>query len=437
MKKIKLIIIREYLVRVRKRSFIIMTFLGPILMAALMIVPIWLAQNADESASIGVVDESGIFLESFAQTENIQVSFLDESIAEAKANFGNSGFDVLLYIPKTELNVPEKGILYSNKQPSIIIKSFVEDNMKRQVESLKLSTSGIDENVLRSIKTSISLTTIKIQDDGTEKKTFTEVSMVLGLFSGILIYFFIFIFGSQVMRGVIEEKTNRIVEVIVSSVKPFQLLMGKIVGVALVGLTQFLLWIILTAALFMLFKMGFGDSLQLDSSAMMGNSAQAKEMMEGQMNMGAAKAFEMISSINFGVMIFSFLFYFLGGYLLYSALFAAIGAAVDNETDTQQFMLPVTIPLILAIVVAQMVIQNPEGPISFWFSIIPFTSPIIMMIRIPFGVPYEEILLSVVLLIAGFVGAVWLAGKIYRTGILMYGKKVTYGELWKWIRYKG
>lgn len=437
MKKIKLIIIREYLVRVRKRSFIIMTFLGPVLMAALMIVPIWLAKNADESASIGVVDESGIFSESFVQTDKMQVTYLDESIEEAKANFGSSGFDVLLYIQKTELNVPEKGILFSDKQPSIIVKSFVEDNMKRQVESLKLSTSGIDENVLRSIKTSISLTTIKIQDDGTEKKTFTEVSMVLGLFSGILIYFFIFIFGSQVMRGVIEEKTNRIVEVIVSSVKPFQLLMGKIVGVALVGLTQFLLWIILTAALFMLFKMGFGDSLQLDSSAMMGNSAQAKEMMEGQMNMGAAKAFEMISSINFGVMIISFLFYFLGGYLLYSALFAAIGAAVDNETDTQQFMLPVTIPLILAIVVAQMVIQNPEGPISFWFSIIPFTSPIIMMIRIPFGVPYEEILLSVVLLIAGFVGAVWLAGKIYRTGILMYGKKVTYGELWKWIRYKG
>lgn len=437
MKKIKLIIIREYLVRVRKRSFIIMTFLGPILMAALMIVPIWLAQNADESASIGVVDESGIFSESFVQTDKMQVTYLDESIEEAKAKFGSSGFDVLLYIQKTELNVPEKGILFSDKQPSIIVKSFVEDNMKRQVESLKLSSSGIDEDVLRSIKTSINLTTIKIQEDGTEKKTFTEVSMILGLFSGVLIYFFIFIFGSQVMRGVIEEKTNRIVEVIVSSVKPFQLLMGKIVGVALVGLTQFLLWIILTAALFMLFKMGFGDSLQLDSSAMMGSSAQAKEMMEGQMNMGAAKAFEMISSINFGVMIFSFLFYFLGGYLLYSALFAAIGAAVDNETDTQQFMLPVTIPLILAIVVAQMVIQNPEGPISFWFSIIPFTSPIIMMIRIPFGVPYEEILLSVVLLIAGFVGAVWLAGKIYRTGILMYGKKVTYGELWKWIRYKG
>lgn len=434
MKKILLIIRREYLVRVRKRSFIVMTFLGPLLMAALMIVPVWLATTTDDEASLGIVDETGIFYEKIPTTENMKVSYLSDDIEAEKQRFGESGLDVIVYIPKTELNVPEKAVLYSDKQPSISVKEFVEANMKREVESLKLEASGIDKDVLGSIKTSIEVSTIKISDDGSEKKTFTEVSMILGLFAGLMIYFFIFIFGSQVMRGVIEEKTSRIVEVIVSSVKPFQLLMGKIVGVALVGLTQFLLWVVLTFGIYMAFQAAYGDSLRFDSNPAMMENAQQMQM-QGGLNEGALKVFEVINSINFTAMILSFLFYFLGGYLLYSALFAAIGSAVDNETDTQQFMLPVTIPLILAIVLAQVVIQNPEGPVSFWFSIIPLTSPIIMMIRIPFGVPYTEVILSAALLIGGFLGAVWLAAKIYRTGILMYGKKVTYKELWKWLRY--
>jgi ABC-2 type transport system permease protein len=247
------------------------------------------------------------------------------------------------------------------------------------------------------------------------------------------------------MRGVIEEKVSRIVEVIVSSVKPFQLMMGKIVGVALVGLTQFMLWVVLTLAIVTVFQTIMPEKIKSQETVQAFNpgtripaSAEAEinyEEVENQDNM--ERVIEALQSINYGTMIFSFIFFFLGGYLLYGAMFAAIGAAVDNETDTQQFMMPVTIPLILAIIVAQFVINNPEGPVAFWFSIIPFTSPIIMMVRIPFGVPYWELALSMGLLTVTFIAAVWMAGRIYRTGILMYGKKVSWAELGKWLFYKG
>ncbi len=440
MNKILLIISREYLVRVKKRAFIIMTFLGPVLMASLFIVPIWVAQMTDKTYRLGVVDDSGLFSGKFRANSEIEVTWLEQDIEAAKSAFKESGLDVILHIPGTQLNVPEKAILYSEKQPSLNVKMYVQDNMKRVVEGQKLAASGVDENILKSISTSINVTTIKIGGDGVEKKTFTEVSMVLGLVAGIMIYFFIFMYGSQVMRGVIEEKTSRIVEVIVSSVKPFQLMMGKVIGVALVGLTQFMLWVVLTFAIVSVFQLAYGDSLQFMSGTGIENAnrliPQAEDEIMAQGTSQLTKVFEVIDSINFPVMILSFLFFFIGGYLLYAALFAAIGSAVDNETDTQQFMMPVTIPLILAIVLAQFVINNPEGPVAFWLSIIPLTSPIIMMLRIPFGVPVFDVVLSVVLLVAGFVGAIWLAGKIYRTGILMYGKKVNYAELWKWLRYK-
>ncbi|MEA3478463.1 MAG: ABC transporter permease, partial [Bacteroidota bacterium] len=251
----------------------------------------------------------------------------------------------------------------------------------------------------------------------------------------------IFIFGAQVMRGVIEEKTSRIVEVIVSSVKPFQLMMGKIFGIALVGLTQFLLWVVLTFAIVSVFQFAMSEKISAESVQQMipteNQLVPQAELVEQQKEQDQIKmVFEAINSINFEVMIFSFLFFFLGGYLLYAALFAAIGSAVDSESDTQQFMMPVTIPLILSIIMAQFVIQNPDGPVAFWFSIIPLTSPVIMMVRIPFGVPMLDIYLSVGLLIASFIGTTWIAAKIYRTGILMYGKKVNYKELWKWITYR-
>ncbi|HQF29489.1 MAG TPA: ABC transporter permease, partial [Bacteroidia bacterium] len=315
-------------------------------------------------------------------------------------------------------------------------KSYIEDALQKQIENEKLKSKGIDQSTLESIKTSINL---KTQTIGGQKSN-TELTTVVGFIGGILIYMFIFLYGAQVMRGVIEEKTNRIVEVIISSVKPFELMMGKIIGVALVGLTQFLLWIVLTM------------TISAGVSSVFANKMSGAEIVKAQVHtsnvaidgQGEEKLskddmmsiFENMDSINFPLIVGCFIFYFLGGYLLYSALFAAIGAAVDNETETQQFMLPVTVPLIFSFVVAQSIITNPDSQMGFWFSIIPLTSPVVMMVRIAFGVPTWEIALSMSLLVVGFIFTTWIAAKIYRTGILLYGKKVTYKELSKWLFYK-
>jgi ABC-2 type transport system permease protein len=455
MKKIFLIIRREYLTRVRKRSFIVMTILGPLLMAATIVVPIYFATRQNETKTVAVLDETGIFYQKFKDSDNIRFHYLVSDLANAKANFSKSEDHALLYIPKTEVTLPVNAILYSEKSVSIEVTSYIKNVMSRQIEELKLQARLMElqtdkrepvsvEDVLRSIKTSVDINTMKIGEDGVESKSYTEINMVLGMFAGILIYFFIFMFGSQVMRGVIEEKTSRIVEVIISSVKPFQLMMGKIIGVGLVGLTQFMLWVVLT----------FGIVAVVTStiSTKSAEKSATEQIIRQQAatNPGVAETIpaankpgseldgvmEAINSVNFPVMIGAFIFFFLVGYLLYAALFAAIGGAVDSEADTQQFMLPITIPLILSIVMAQFFIRDPDGPIAFWFSIFPLTSPVVMMIRIPFGVPYIQVVLSMVLLLIGFIGTTWIAGKIYRTGILMYGKKVSYKELWKWIRYK-
>jgi ABC-2 type transport system permease protein len=355
-----------------------------------------------------------------------------------------SEFYALLYIPKTKVVIPETAFLYATGQPTLEVKSHIEGLMKSTVEDLKIMASGIDKEVLVNIKSTINLNTIKIDESGSKEESFTEVSMAIGYFLAFMIYMFIVIFGSQVMRGVLEEKTNRIVEVIVSSVKPFQLMTGKIIGVAMVGLTQIFLWVILTFGIYTVFTSLYADTLNLRNqqemlikqntmSGIMDSSQQ--QAITDQINPQVDKIFSIIESINFGAIIGSFLFFFLGGYLLYSALFAAIGSAVDNETDTHQFMMPITIPLILAIIAAQFVVMNPDSSLSFWLSIIPFTSPVIMMIRIPFGVPTLDLVLSMIFLVAGFLATTWVAAKIYRTGILMYGKKINYKELWKWIRY--
>ena len=421
-------------------------------MAALFIVPIFIAQySSDEKKIIGVLDETGLFHNKFQNSDNIFFHYVSTDLNSAKDQMLKNEDYALLYIAKTQISLPTSAVLYSNIQPNINVKSYIQRVMSKEIEDEKL-IYNIDKlnlspedrkialNIPKSIKTSITLTTIKVIGDGEEEKTFTELSMVLGIFSGILIYFFIFLFGAQVMRGVIEEKTSRIVEIIVSSVKPFQLMFGKILGIAMVGLTQFLLWIILTFTIVGIFQAIFPDKIQNKNTEFLiqnngfGQKINTQTITETSDEM--SKVFEAIASINFEIMILSFIFYFIGGYLLYGALFAAIGSAVDNETDTQQFMLPITVPLILSLILAQFVIENPEGPLSFWLSIIPFTSPIIMMVRIPFGVPYFDLFLSMFLLVIGFLGTTWLAAKIYRTGILMYGKNVNYKELWKWIRYR-
>jgi ABC-2 type transport system permease protein len=440
MNKIALIIRREYRTRVMKRSFIVMTFLGPVLMAALMIVPVYLASLSDISErKIAILDETGWFMGKFEKGDNLSFEYVFNDLQTEKENLKAGDYDAVLYIPRPELNIPVNAELFSIRQASMNMRSYIRNVMKTEVENRKLLSSGIDPEIIKSSKTNINIVTIRLDDDGSESRSFTEVEVALGIFSAILIYFFIFLFGSQVLRGVIEEKTNRIIEVIISSVKPFQLMMGKIVGVALVGLTQFLLWVLLTGIIYMVFVAVVDVPMQPGSSIIGQGSTinPGTEMFleDGDNQNGIKQAMEVIHSIHFGTMIFSFIIYFLGGYLLYAALFAAIGSAVDNETDTQQFMLPVSIPLILGIVLSNLIVNNPDGPLAFWLSIIPLTSPVIMMVRIPFGVPVWELALSMTLLIAGFIFTTWLAAKIYRTGILMYGKKVTYAELWKWLRY--
>jgi len=444
MNKISIIIQREYLSRVRKKSFIIMTILGPILMASIWVIPLYLANISDDEKTVQILDETGIFVSKFKNTDQFTFTPINIDFETAKRNLDLSGNYALLYIPKTQFSLPTSGILYSGRQPSLDVKSLIKDVMKKEVERLKLEASEVDPAILESIKTGITLNTIKIDADGVEEKSFTEVSMVLGIFSGILIYMFIFMFGAQVMRGVIEEKISRIIEVIVSSVKPFQLMMGKIIGVALVGLTQFLLWVFLTLGIVSVFSIVMSDGTTLTKSETLfseqGKVLDGKQLADFSEKMSekddmSIQLLEAVRSINYLEMIGAFIFFFLAGYLMYAALFAAIGSAVDNEADTQQFMLPITIPLILSLVMSQFIISNPDGPVAFWLSMIPLTSPVIMMIRIPFGVPYTELFASMAILILAFLGATWLAGKIYRTGILMYGKKVSYRELWKWLKY--
>jgi ABC-2 type transport system permease protein len=320
------------------------------------------------------------------------------------------------------------------------MQDYINTIVGKKLEEMKLLASGIQINQLESIKTKLNLTTTKIEKSGDFETKDNEVSMALGFIAGILIYIFIFLYGAQVMRGVIEEKTSRIVEVIISSVKPFELMMGKIIGIAAVGLTQFLLWIILSAVgTSMVGNFFIKDKQSVDQmeQTFKTNIPQKAAFKEMPTDEKAEIMDSFLNQVNLPIMLFSFLFYFLGGYLLYGALFAAVGSAVDNEADTQQFMLPLTIPLILSFTLAQNVMTNPESSLAFWLSVFPLTSPVIMMVRIPFGVPYFDLILSMIMLVLGFIGATWVSAKIYRTGILMYGKKSSYKELWKWLFYKG
>ncbi len=443
-KKIFIIIKREFLSRVRKKSFIVMTILGPILFAALITLPVIIARLSDSEYSVAVVDDTGLFYDRFEDGNDVVFTHLPVNLNDALELLHREKFNAVLHIPEVAFESPATLRIFTTKAVNIKAKIHVENVLKHEFESLKLGARGIDKDVLRAIETNISIQAVRILKDGMEQTDYPEVSMALGIISGLLIYLFIFLFGSQVLRGVLEEKTSRIIEVIISSVKPFQLMMGKIVGVALVGLTQFLIWVFLTLLLVFVVRTAVPDMFQFTpdeqvhiTSAQMLDTGRLEEHMDTIQyhDTTAGQVLESLSAINWYVMIFSFIFFFLGGYFLYAALFAAIGSAVDNEADTQQFMLPVTIPLIFAIIFGQMVMVNPAGSVAFWLSIIPLTSPVIMMIRIPFGVPFFDLYLSAFLLIAGFLFTTWLAAKIYRTGILMYGKKVSYKDIWKWIKY--
>jgi ABC-2 type transport system permease protein len=439
MNKIWLVIQREYLSRVQKKSFIIMTILGPILMAALFIVPVYIATVSDETKVVGIVDESGFFVDAFDSSDKLKFQEMHMDIDEAKSSYEKIGYNMVLYIPKPAYTYPSKIFIYSKSEPGMNVERKILRSINDDLRTMRLKDAGVDDEVISAMKDGVDLTSIKLGENGSEEKRTGTLNFILGTVLSLSIYFFIFFYGTQVMRGVIEEKTSRIIEVIISSLKPFQLMMGKIIGLSMVGLTQFLLWVIITTSIITGAKFAFSDNLAEIEKYQMQKTGQVIDP-SNQVEVNAqydktAEILDTVMSIDFPVIIGSFLFYFLFGYLLYGALFAAIGAAVDNDADTQQFILPVTIPLIISIMALQPITNNPDGPVAFWLSIIPLTSPISMMIRIPFGVPWWQIALSMSLLVGGFIFFTWVAGKIYRVGILMYGKKISYKELWKWLRY--
>ena len=400
-----------------------MTILGPLLIAGIIILPTYLAMQGHDERIIALYEENTFFSSKLEDTDNLHfVKIPFEEVNIIKEDFSASSYYALL-----DIKDAENFALYSNQQVSLSVQSEIEGKLSDILQREKLKLAGIDLQILEGVTTQIEVKTIIIGEEG-ETTGNAEVSFGIGFMCGILIYMFIFMYGTMVMRGVIEEKTSRIVEVIISSVKPFQLMMGKILGVALVGLTQFMLWIILTIII-----SSFAEVLFFDMSAI---AAENSEMGQEQ-SVIVSELLKSLAGINIAQLLISFVFYFLGGYLLYSALFAAVGSAVDAEADTQQFILPITIPLILSFILMQPVMNNPDGVLAYWLSLIPFTSPIIMMVRLPFGVSNAELILSMALLVVGFLATTSLAAKIYRTGILMYGKKASYKELWKWLTFKG
>ncbi len=435
MNNISLIIQREYLTRVKKKSFIIMTIVGPILMAALFIVPAWLAlADNEEVKTVMVYDKTGKYQKALTETKTLKFEFINETNPEKrKKEFLSSGSDAMLSVLDT---LSSNFVLYSETTPDINIKEQISSKLELFLKDENYKKLGIDKAKLDSAEVHINLETKILSEEG-ERTSSAELPLIIGFICAFVIYMFIFMYGVQVMRGVIEEKVNRVVEVLVSSVKPFQLMAGKIIGIALVALTQFILWVVFTGIIVAFVFMVFGSTIAPGIESLQMQNINAGQLENLNISDNLSEAILGFVNFNWTAVIITFLVFFFGGYLLYSSMFAAIGAAVDNETDNQQFMLPVTVPLILAIVVAQGIIKNPEGALAFWFSVIPFTAPIIMPIRVALG-QYEiwELVLSGVLLFATFTGIIWLAGRIYRVGILMYGKKVSYKELWKWLKYK-
>ncbi|WP_212001805.1 ABC transporter permease [Chitinophaga sp. HK235] len=436
MNKIWLIIKREFLTRVRKRSFLVVTLLVPVAFGAMIIIPILMALGGNESKQIAVIDESGIFSNNMPDKQGVYFKFLPgANLDSLKLHYEEKGYSGILYIPNIDINRPAGLTYFSKGQAGISLETGINSDINRAIEKKRMELEGIDRAKLDAIRSNVSVE-FKSGDD--EKKGNAWVAYGVGYASGFIIYIVLLLFGTSVMRGVMEEKVSRIAEVMISSVKPFQLMMGKIVGIAAVGLLQFLIWGLLISVIYALIPLFISpESIQ---------AASQGGMMAQNNNAEAAEAFRRISdvvgSINWSLLLSCFLFYFLGGYLFYSSLFAAIGSlANEDASDVQQLTFPITVPIIIGIMIMMKAVHDPGSSLAVWGSIIPFTSPMVMMARLPYGVPgtvpYWQLVLSMVSLIGGFIFTTWAAGKIYRTGILLYGKKVTLKEALRWIVKKG
>ncbi|WP_299065149.1 ABC transporter permease [uncultured Polaribacter sp.] len=441
MSKLRLIIQREFIAKVRNKSFIIMTFLSPLIMVGMGALVFFLMQKNDEKIKkIVYVDNSELFSKAdFKDTKTIHyLDYTELGVEETKKKVEEGDFYGALLIPKQDsLEILAKSIeFYSKESPGMSVMNSLENKIEQKIRNIKLTDFGID---LDKIKASKINTDIKMFNFSGEQssKLINGLKIGVGAIAGYLLMMFVMIYGTSVMRSVIEEKTSRIIEIIVSSVKPFQLMLGKILGNASAGLLQFFIWGVLLFVILTVVSSIFGvDVVEMQSARVPAEQIDAvKQATEGDKGQMVVQEILKLPILKLFVL---FIFYFLGGFMLYSSLFAAVGAAVDNETDTQQFMLPIMLPLILGVYVGFATVMNdPHGSIAVLFSHIPFTAPIVMLMRVPFGVSWYELLISMALLLVTFVFMVWLAAKIYRVGILMYGKKPTYKDLYKWLKYKG
>ncbi|SEB16756.1 ABC transporter permease [Pedobacter hartonius] len=442
MNKILLIIQREYLSRVKKKSFIVMTLTTPMIIAGFYGMMIYFSLQGIKGSSnkIAVVNNNKTLTEKLISSKNATYTYVNKSLPQMKAELAKTGYDYVLYLPGFSLDAPSGIQLLGTKQAGMSLNSRVADDIGNAIRNQKLKQSGLAQKDLDNLKSSVDIDIKKIGETGKEEDSSAGASTIIAYAGGILMFLFILMYGIQVMRGVIEEKTNRIIEVMISSVKPFQLMMGKIIGIALVGLTQFILWIVLTGIISTaVLKIYAGKTGITETSVSAALQQQNKDKMikEATDKSPVGNIQKSLANLDLTKIITLFLFFFLGGYLFYSALYAAIGSAVDSETETQQFMFPVMMPLLLGYTLSLSVVTNdPYGNIAFWLSVIPFTSPIAMMVRLPYGVPDWQLALSMVLLILGFIGTVWVASRIYRVGILMYGKKTSLKEMIKWFTYK-
>jgi ABC-2 type transport system permease protein len=437
MNKIGIIIKREYLRRVTKKSFLILTILMPFLIAAVIFVPLWLASiKSGDLKTVAVIDATGKYAPLFQDTETYHFINSDKTLNDYREVSDKEIF-AILSITEDLLRNPKAAAIYSGKQIPPDLSRLVNQALTRQLESEKLASFDIPnlKEIIAESKVDFRIQTIKWTDDGKESASSATVASITGMALTIIIYMFILMYGSMVMQGVLEEKTNRIVELMVSSVRPFDLMMGKIIGIAFVGLTQLFLWGVMTTCLVVggTFVMGGG----VDPSAIQQNMAMQNPMAVGVEELAAInEILQILRSVNFAEIGFFFVIYFIGGYLLYASVFAAIGSAVDQQEDTQQFMTPMLILMVFAMYAGMYSMENPDGPLAFWCSLIPLTSPIVMMVRLPFEIPLWEKLVSIVVLYATAFATVWLSAKIYRVGILMYGKKPSLKEIAKWVRYK-
>lgn len=439
MNHLSIIIQREYLNKVKNKSFIIMTFVSPLIMVALGLLIGYLTSiNKNKERVIDVLDESGYAKEIFAGSESsttfniLKNESLDQAIADVKENEDYG----LLYIPKSTdiAQTAEQIKFYSKETPSLTLISDLESKIEKKLTDINLKSKGLDVEKINDARIKIDIGQETFSGEKTSKLS-GGLKLVFGGVAGYLLFMFIIIYGNMIMRSVIEEKTNRIIEVIISSVKPMQLMLGKIFGTSLAGITQFVIWVIVMGILSAIMSAFFGvemAEMQTGPQQEIIKEAMANGDMQDKVSMVMTEIF----SLPLANLIVMFILFFIGGFLLYSSLYAAIGAAVDSETDTQQFMMPIMVPLILAVYVGFFtVIEDPHGTVAQVFSYIPFTSPVVMLMRIPFGVPLWQQIISVILLFGTFIGTVWFASKIYRVGILMYGKKPSYKEIFKWLKY--